>query len=353
MALSTYSPRVTPAQASLQGEILQSYVITAIETFQRLGLNPDQLLRHSCFNADDLRPGNQDSAALVGISELLTVYQNAFAVSSVPNLGLEFGKQVSMGVYGIIGYAMLSAKADIDAVHLALKYQRLVLGSLASLALKFEDSFAAITLAVHSEDPRLTRFYVEQLFASCIVFNETLSGQASRIHQLRLSYPDPGYGNEYEALFNCPVVFNCATNEMRFDPGVLDIDLPNMNPATTQACTHVCDDLLEKLMLQSSISYRLAGLLRSDFSRFSDMGTAARYFNCDQRTLRRKLTQENTSFRHTRDSVCQQLAVEMLKQEFSVADVAIKLGYSSPRTFRNAFSAWTGEAPSFYRKQIG
>lgn len=353
MAYASHKNPASAVQGNLQGEILLSYVTTSIETFLLMGFSAEQLLKHSQFTLEDLRAEPQDSIALVNLSELLTIYQNAFAVSNMPNLGLEFGKQVSIGIYGIISFAMLSSKTDIDAVHLAIKYQRLILANLATLSLNVEGSAGSVSLALHTDDKQLVRFFVEQLFASCIVFNETLSGQKSRIHELRLTYDDTGYAQAYESIFNCPVVFNCSANEMLFDPGVLDISLPNMNPATTQACTDVCDELLDKLMHQSSVAYRLANLLRSDFSNYADMAVAARYFNCDQRTLRRKLTQEDTSFRAVRDNVCQQLAVDLLKQELSVCDVAIKLGYSSPRTFRNAFTAWTGSAPSHYLKRLG
>ncbi|WP_411572538.1 helix-turn-helix transcriptional regulator [Tropicimonas sp. TH_r6] len=70
-------------------------------------------------------------------------------------------------------------------------------------------------------------------------------------------------------------------------------------------------------------------------------------FGWSVRKLQRRLKENGTSFREIRASVLEEHARRMLLEpDMSIDEVAQKLGYSEPNSFRRAFKSWTGASPS-------
>ena len=69
-----------------------------------------------------------------------------------------------------------------------------------------------------------------------------------------------------------------------------------------------------------------------------------------ERTLRRRLRQEKTSFSKLLDEVRQASSCQLLKDtELSIGDIARELGYSSTDAFDHAFRRWHGVSPRKWR----
>jgi AraC-like DNA-binding protein len=84
---------------------------------------------------------------------------------------------------------------------------------------------------------------------------------------------------------------------------------------------------------------------------FSDI---AGHLNMSARTLRRKLREENTSFRRLADDLRMQMAIKYLRDtDLTVKDIAEVLGFSEAANFRHAFRRWTKAAPHQFRAISG
>jgi len=66
-------------------------------------------------------------------------------------------------------------------------------------------------------------------------------------------------------------------------------------------------------------------------------------------TLRRRLSDENTSFRSIYHTVLNQMAQQRLTQDYHVNDIAEELGFSDFRSFTRAFKNWNGVTPAQYK----
>jgi AraC-like DNA-binding protein len=63
--------------------------------------------------------------------------------------------------------------------------------------------------------------------------------------------------------------------------------------------------------------------------------------------------EEGSSFRAIKDALRRDLALTQIERTARpIATIAADLGYAEPSAFFRAFLAWTGEAPSAYRKRI-
>jgi AraC-like DNA-binding protein len=77
----------------------------------------------------------------------------------------------------------------------------------------------------------------------------------------------------------------------------------------------------------------------------------ASLFNVSQATFRRRLEEAQTSITQVKEKCRQELASELLRNEqFTLEEIADKLGFSDAGAFRRAFKAWTGMPPSAYRQ---
>ena len=85
---------------------------------------------------------------------------------------------------------------------------------------------------------------------------------------------------------------------------------------------------------------------------FLDIAQVAERLHVSERTLRRRLESESTSFRTTFDEVRDLLARKYLAgTDLTVAEIAHLLDYSETVNFRRAFVRWNGVTPSQWRQQ--
>ena len=82
----------------------------------------------------------------------------------------------------------------------------------------------------------------------------------------------------------------------------------------------------------------------------SPLAQIAAELNISERTLRRQLAEESTSFSAVHDRVRTERALELLQDlELTIAAVGSQIGFTDVREFRRAFKRWTGHTPSEMR----
>jgi len=333
------------------GFIFLSTVAATVKRLTTLGFKAERMVASTGLSADRL-DSEVSNTELVGASTLLKVYENALANSDDPALGLRYGETSDVTIYGPLGFAMLSASTDIEAVNLAIKYQRIHFGDLAQMSLHLENGHGVIRISESLTDNRARRFFIEMILAGFLRFNLVMAGKPTKLNEMRLAYPDPGYADHYQRLFNCPLRFDAAYHEIVFDTGILAIELPNADRVTHSAFEKICADLLERFNKGETMSQRVRRLLCERFDEFPDMKAMAYYLHCDERTLRRKLRVENASFQAIKDEVRREIAVNYLSStQLPVREIARRIGFEEPSNFRRAFRRWTGNHPGFYRLQ--
>ena len=85
--------------------------------------------------------------------------------------------------------------------------------------------------------------------------------------------------------------------------------------------------------------------------RLPALNEVADMLHMHERTLRRKLESEGTSFNGIVDDVRASLALEYLRTtKMTTDDIAALIGFSDAANFRRAFKRWTGKAPSDFRR---
>ncbi len=163
----------------------------------------------------------------------------------------------------------------------------------------------------------------------------------------------PSKGTGLDHFFHCPIEFSQACNWVEFSESVLQSpikrDESELERFLKFAPYHV---VIKPLVTDQGIAARIRRFLgddfRSDLPSFNDL---ARQLNMSERTLRRRLDREGTSYQRIKDTVRREAAIAYLANpEMTVSDVAELLGFSDPSAFHRSFKRWTGRSPGDYRE---
>lgn len=73
-------------------------------------------------------------------------------------------------------------------------------------------------------------------------------------------------------------------------------------------------------------------------------------FNMSPRHLRRKLSEQHTTYEKLLDEVRMELAMRLIKErKLNLGRIAFELGFLDPSSFTRAFRRWTGMSPTAFR----
>ena len=127
---------------------------------------------------------------------------------------------------------------------------------------------------------------------------------------------------------------------------------PNLgNKVTYAELLQLCNKLLEELKLNTGLAGKVREIFLAGLGQPTSFEHIAERLKMSERTLRRKLELEGTSFRELIDELRAQAAIKYVRDtDLTVEDIAFALGFSDAAAFRHAFRRWTKSAPHEYRR---
>lgn len=95
---------------------------------------------------------------------------------------------------------------------------------------------------------------------------------------------------------------------------------------------------------------RLKAVIGSNLADVPDFEVVADRFAIHPQTLRRRLAEENTTFRQLKVDVRREAAVLLLQStKLSIEEISAKVGFSQASAFTRAFKEWAGHPPHVFR----
>jgi AraC-like DNA-binding protein len=325
-----------------------AYVAELVALLGEEGIAPRDVLRGT-----DLRqPALAERDALITHAEQLRIYTNALVLTREPGLGLRLGARLRLEHHGIVGHAMLCSDNLRQALHVLVRYTALR-GFPLSLRFREENGVAILSATATMPLGRLYELVIEEALAILARGLPPAPAPVMAPIEIRVDYPAPRHRTMYERFFRCPVRFDADAVEYRFSGDTLDDPLELSNAEMRRVCEERCDLILARLGLAGGVVDRVRNELLAQPSRFPDLESVARSLRMSARTLRRRLREENVSFREVLADVRKSLALDYLERStLSVAEIANLLGYEEPANFHRAFRKWTNEGPGRYRLRL-
>jgi AraC-like DNA-binding protein len=156
--------------------------------------------------------------------------------------------------------------------------------------------------------------------------------------------PEDAHAADDVRALSCPCLHGQTANELHYPIGILDQTPELGNRLTRMMMEETCERLIGQSRISSGWSGEVYQLLLNAPSQFPTMTVVAAQLGLQERTLRRRLAAEDSSYDAIVDDVRRKLAIEYLQMtRMSVDDVAWKVGFSDGSNLRRAIRRWTGK----------
>lgn len=184
-----------------------------------------------------------------------------------------------------------------------------------------------------------------------------LAGGRAPLRAATFSYPRPdAYASELRYIFRCPHYFDADVTSIAFDREYLQQPLVRSRDELKRFLAAAPLGFMSPPADENSVVRQVKTSLASTRSlplTFPTLSAVARDLNMGESTLRRRLSEESTSYREIKESIRRDLAIQrLLGSSQPVQEVGELVGYTEARTFTRAFKQWTGHSPAAYRGHL-
>jgi AraC-like DNA-binding protein len=338
-------PKLDPQQ--FVPDVAPQVLIELIELAGEWGVAPERLCAGFDFTIEDMRRGT-----LISNRQAWRMVRRALQLTGRPDLGLELGCRENLSHFGLPGFAMSTARTFGEAAEIGLHYQNQT-GGLTDASLEADGRFAALIVSSKLHDASVLPFIIEEVFASVFTIARILIGNRFRLHSLELAYPAPAYAARYREIFDCRARFGCARNRCLFERRWFDEPITTHSAAMSAQLRTLLEQRAKEKAAPSHTATAMAQLLGRPGNATLTVEQIARMLEISVRTLRRRLSEDGTSFRAISERIRAETALLFLREQgMTVAETSERLGFSDARAFRRAFKRWVGQAPGEVRHEV-
>lgn len=294
-----------------------------------------------------------DPHTLTSIGQYLTAYDNVIAAGADLGLAYAVGARLHLSAYGMYGYALMCSPTMREFFDFAVRYHLLAtptitLGWRQEGALAIWD-FREVYAEIMSAD--LRNFVLRQQMMQTSTHMRDVAGTAVTPIRALFGLPDSGTTAADQDVLGCPCLFDQAAHELHYPASILDRAPELANRLTRAMLEETCDRLIGQAKTSSGLAGEVYQLLMLAPNRYSSMKAVAVRLGMTERTLRRRLDDEGSSYADIVDDVRRKLTLEYLHTtRLSADDIALKVGFSDSSNLRRAIKRWTGQTIGDLRK---
>jgi AraC-like DNA-binding protein len=320
-----------------------------LEAAELAGVERDQLRRLAGIDASEMH----DVYGWVDGERFDRLLCGAVELSGSPVFGLEWGEKSPMVQLELIPLLVANAPTlgrcvDMMVLIQSLLHERPLMeveteGRQVALRFTPDASFTPVAARVLTDYMmsgirRLLAFYTRGAVDASYSFQ----------HQADTHVGD------YTRVFGARVTFAAERNAAVFSAEHLKFPHEHHNADLFEALLKHVELLRARISSKLSYTDRVKAELRAALPRLLEMAEAASLLGMSERSLRRRLADEGTSFSDVVERGQIELASELLSHpNASVKGVAYQLGFDTSSGFHRAFKRWTGKSPAAFRLAKG
>jgi len=205
------------------------------------------------------------------------------------------------------------------------------------------------------DDPEKIHFVGECVIIQVFCLLDSLSGGLAERALKRVSVKRPARHQlpGHLLFWNAPMMFGQTAYELTFDhalahapmtkTGEIDLSSEGVFSRVIAYLERRAPRLESHSFKSRTLDFIRAGVLQQDL--------VAQKLSISVATLRRRLDEEQTSFRNLVNQHRMEEATKLLDKGHSVSHVSDLLNYSDVRAFNRAFKRWKGETPAQYSQR--
>ena len=280
----------------------------------------------------------------------------ASRISGRTDLGFEMGRRIKMNSHDLLGYGLMSCPSMDAFLRMTSRHYHLMVETWTMSYRRDLRCGECVYTPTVALPPHSMSFYLEALAVAHQNQMQLVLGSHVMPYDIYISMPVPEHIQRYMALY--PVNFRFESSAV---PGVravmpnemLDIPLALGDEAVMREIDERCRTIAQKPP-RGDVGWTdyVLMVLREARGTQVAMEDIAQRVQVSARTIDRHLKKEGLGFRELSEKVRFERACEMLcSPGATVADVALKLGFSDAQNLSRAFKRVMGVTPSDYQKK--
>lgn len=320
----------------LMVELLQDLRVDGHILLKKVGLDPSRL---------------EVAEVRVSQSQAIEFFTRAIMESGEPGLGMLAGGRLKLPLHGTFGTALMSSDTLGDAVTLMTRY--LMLRAPHIRVEQHQESNQVILKLFNDMDMGpLQGFVMDTLLGACLSATRQLLGSLPRQMEVRRCGIEPSYFQRLRHHMPTLVRYNCSEDAFVLPHAALNTPLRLRNNELAARSREQCEASLIQLTTNIGFTHRVRRVIETGQPFPPKLSQVSHTLFVSERTLKRRLHEEQASFQGLVDQVRLQRASELLEHtHMNLSKIADTLGYADAANFTRAFKRWTGGSPSQYRQQ--
>lgn len=294
------------------------------------GLTAGRALAGTGLSPDDLRKAGLEVTAAQELGVVRTLQRHlsreGMEHDVEHDVGRDVGRSYHLTSFGVLGWAMLGSRTVLDAMNVALRY----------LDLSF--TFALPRADVVGDQVRIT---VDGSTLPADVRTFLVSRDLAAIRTALGELVPGGIATTEER----PDDVASDRAVLCFGVEELDRELSRADPRLAALGDELCRDVVSRRRERSGTAQQVRVHVTQHLAAGAPLALVARDLGLSERSLRRQLVAQGTSYQALLDEVRESMATELLGAGLPVAVVAERLGYAGAASFIHAHRRWTGRTP--------
>lgn len=322
--------------AQIMWQTLNSYSLNADAMFEQVGIR---------------LPKNMASHERVEATAMQKLWRHAETESGDQAFGIQYARNTHpMALHGL-GFSWLASDTLLEAFNRLVRYYRLI-STAGEIILEESPDEYCLWYKIPAPKGVAAPASLDAAMALFIQLSRMIKGDgfsASRVELQRSPVTDP---KPFEAFFRSDVTFDTDENRLFFDKESLNTLLPTANHALARANDQVVIDYLKTFDKEDIVSQIRANIIEKLPSGTLSQEKVADLMHMSMRSMQRKLSQHETSFKSIVEEVRKELAITYLRESNrSIGEITFLLGFTEPSNFSRSFKKWTGMTPNHFQTE--
>ena len=328
-----------------QSRVLWSRGTAARETLRYLdrnGIDAEPLLLKAELSRDQLSP---DSGG-ISVASQHSFLEFAAIETNDSLLGLHVAAEMDLRDAGILFYLAAASATVAEALEHLARYAGTANEAVHLEISQYKGETVLTMRPIDGHDePR--RQFSEFIALAVIRALNRATNRDFAPSRMTFAHPRNRALREIHRILRCPVEFAQTTDSWVLPQSVIELPIASRDSHLLHILEAHADDLLSERRtatgLRGLVENRLLSMLPSGKVQ---TGVVAQQLGMSERSFKRHLAQEGTSFGELLDRLRYRLALRYLEDErSSIQQIAWLLGYSEIGAFNHAFKRWTGTSP--------
>ena len=323
------------------------YIHQIAELLEARGIDPVSLLKQCGIDSASLLA----SDARVPLVKASDFAMRAMAAARDPSLGLALAEELRLPLHGPLGVAAMSSRTLGEALDIMTRYLALC-APLLTIRCVHEGDEAVMRFTMTIDLGPLTGFVLDAIMVGCLLMGEQLIGGPLPGVKLCRRGQMPDYFRQRYQQAPIDIRFQQPADEIRMPLSALASPVRFSDDLAARISREQCEQALRRLSEDASMATRVRRVIETAHPFPPRLQDVAGTLFVSERTLKRRLQDENTSYQVLVDEIRYQRAIDLLREtRLDLARIADALGYADPANFTRAFKRWSGVSPRSYRNQ--